>query len=171
MADKLTEKDIQLALYHYRACITAFPVMVPNVYLWYWESDLLYLTRAHHVVEYEIKVTHSDFLADLKYKQTKHRHIQNGSGPTEFYFVCPEGVISKEELPSYAGLLYVKSFNNHPYNPSNRRTGNYVMVEQKAKRQKRKALNEKQVFELLKKGVARYWSLQSHTFNNGGHCG
>jgi hypothetical protein len=51
---------------------------------------------------YEIKVSRSDFLRDMKQadKQDPARDISN-----EFWFVAPPGLIRPDELPSYAGLL------------------------------------------------------------------
>lgn len=54
----------------------------------------------------EVKMSHSDFLAD------KHKCLV---GHPEFdlghikYYCCPEGVIKPEELPSWCGLLYEKN--------------------------------------------------------------
>ncbi len=49
---------------------------------------------------YEIKVSRSDFLGDDKWR---------GYLPlcTDFYFVCPTGLIDPDELPPEVGLLYV----------------------------------------------------------------
>ena len=51
-------------------------------------------------IVYEVKVSRSDFLNDEKWKF--YLPYCN-----EFYFVCPDGLIKPEELPSEAGLLYV----------------------------------------------------------------
>lgn len=48
---------------------------------------------------YEVKVSRSDFLGDNKWRN----YLQFGS---EFYFVCPRGLIAKDELPPEAGLIY-----------------------------------------------------------------
>ncbi len=49
---------------------------------------------------YEIKVSRSDFLNDRKW--VDYLGLCN-----EFYFVCPTGLIEKDELPEQAGLLWV----------------------------------------------------------------
>ncbi len=152
---ELTEQDIQFAIYGLRRWKEPFPVMVPNVYIWHWESDILYLTRAGYPWEYEIKLTHSDFLADAK-KQTKHSSLQNGSGsgPAHFYYACPKDVITVEELPEYAGLIYVSD-------ETSRYGYLHSRIIKPAPRRKVKKLPDSQIQELLKKGVSRYWSLQT----------
>jgi len=51
---------------------------------------------------YEIKVSRSDFLNDKKWQNyLDYCH--------EFYFVCPNGLIDVNELPSEAGLYWVTS--------------------------------------------------------------
>lgn len=49
---------------------------------------------------YEIKTSRSDFLGDDKW----NRYLKNCNC---FYFVCPYGMITKEEVPDCAGLMYV----------------------------------------------------------------
>lgn len=48
---------------------------------------------------YEIKVSRSDFLRDKKWQE----YLPVCS---KFYFVCPEGIIKKADLPEGIGLLY-----------------------------------------------------------------
>lgn len=52
---------------------------------------------------YEIKVSRSDFLADLA-KPEKRRAYQELAGCV--YYVCEENLIKKEEVPSEVGLIY-----------------------------------------------------------------
>ena len=154
----ITEQDIQAALYDYRSFIAAFPTMVPNIYLWNWESDLLYLSRDLYVTEYEIKTSRADFCAD-KRKTRKHWRLStDNAGPAYFYYVCPEDVISSDELPEYAGLIYIserKHFSVYS-NPISKYKARRVI---KAKRRKAEPLSAKRCRELLVKGVTRYWSL------------
>lgn len=55
----------------------------------------------------EVKVSHSDFLNDKKKfcrsEQAEKLHYQAGRVR---WYLCPEGVISKDELPDKWGLLY-----------------------------------------------------------------
>jgi len=84
----------------------------------YYESDILAITKSMLVTEVEVKVSRADFFADFK-KKMKHYKLanrlinKNWIIPNRFYFACPEGLIKIEEIPEYAGLIYVASFN--PY--------------------------------------------------------
>lgn len=159
----LTEGDLRHALYDYRQNITGFPLMVPNIYLWHWESDVLLMSRNNYATEFEIKLTHSDFLADAK-KQSKHWRLGNGEldGPTEFYYCCPEGIISVDELPDYAGLMYV-ALDKYRHRPSWGLSRLCVTVIKKAKRLPFGPLTDEQIIATLKKGINKYWSLFEHT--------
>ena len=53
-------------------------------------------------IAYEIKVSRSDFLRDVKWRDYLDYC-------TEFYFVCPRGLIDPKELPDEAGLLWASS--------------------------------------------------------------
>lgn len=55
--------------------------------------------RNSNMLGYEIKVSRSDFLADKKWKN--YLPLCN-----TFYFVCPKGLIKKDEIPDDVGLIY-----------------------------------------------------------------
>ena len=88
--------------------------LLNNVYIFEWESDLFGVSKSKYAVEVEVKISRSDFLADFKKK--KHQMFkearQAGKGqsftniPNRFYFACPHGMIFKDEIPAYAGLIY-----------------------------------------------------------------
>lgn len=64
------------------------------------------LWRKHNkIVAHEIKVSRSDFLKDLKKFRDKHGIAIKISH--EFFYVCPWGLIEKNEIPEIAGLMYV----------------------------------------------------------------
>lgn len=82
------------------------------------ESDYLAINRKGHILEYEIKTDHWDFERDFKDRGNKVRRHEILEGlsdlplmqkkmPNQFYFVCPRDVIKLEEIPEYAGLIYV----------------------------------------------------------------
>jgi len=95
------------------------------------EADVLGINKNGYIYEYEIKQSRSDFFADFKNKPFKHRKLserkaidtydewKNGKKtgnkielitiPNRYYIVCEEGLIKKEEVPEYAGLIYVYS--------------------------------------------------------------
>lgn len=54
----------------------------------------------------EVKTSHSDFIADKrKYARSKIAEDLNHQIGNYRYYLCPEGVISEEELPDNWGLL------------------------------------------------------------------
>ena len=71
-----------------------------------WESDVLGVTPDNRLVEFEIKISKSDFHADFK-KEYKHQQLYLSQGPSRFSFICPDGLIKVDELPDFAGLYYV----------------------------------------------------------------
>ena len=104
----LNEKILQSALYDDLGRPKNSIINASGVYRW--ESDMLVVRRGE-VGEYEIKLSHQDFLADQK----KNRcHILSNYEtyrrivPNYFYYVCLEGLISREEIPRYAGLIWMR---------------------------------------------------------------
>lgn len=80
----------------------------------YDEADLMSVSGTMMVYEFEVKISRSDFKADFK-KDFKHKRLSGElpllSGwkiPNRFYYVCPEGMIRIDEVPVYAGLIYVE---------------------------------------------------------------
>ena len=102
-----------------------------------WETDFLVVQRtSSYCYEIEIKISRSDFMNDFK-KVDKHSILKEGTymkkkyrypinpetgkkysekyyapekwdfRPNKFYYCVPENLIKKEEVPEYAGLMYV----------------------------------------------------------------
>jgi hypothetical protein len=102
-----------------------------------WETDFLVVQRnSEYCYEIEIKISRSDFFNDFK-KVDKHSILKDGTymkrkyryptdpvtgkrihekyyepekwdyRPNKFYYCVPEGMIKEEEVPLYAGLMYV----------------------------------------------------------------
>lgn len=93
------------------------------------EADVFGINRNGYMHEFEIKRTRGDFKAEFRNKRYKHFRLENRVHskryniwkkgkktdemeeviliPNRFYFVCPEGLIKPDELPVYAGLIYV----------------------------------------------------------------
>ena len=111
---------------------------VPNIYVFKddWETDFFVVQKASgYCYDIEIKITRADFFADFK-KQVKHLILKTGlftykwsTGvgrptvwteytkevvhtfrPNKFYYCVPEGLIAIEEIPEYAGLMYVNNY-------------------------------------------------------------
>ena len=96
-----------------------------NLNVFAWESDSLAITKSKYAYEFEIKISRADFKNDFKHKKVKHQMLEGtyqlfgdeflGNGkmsltdkPNYFYYVVPENLIAVEEIPTYAGLVYVK---------------------------------------------------------------
>ena len=121
---KYTEKDIQdILTYRFMSGVNGARYHMENLYVYRWESDFLYVTKAGYVYEIEIKVSHSDFVNDMK-KVEKHQILEGKyvfkkwdkeypQRPNYFYYAVPEGLVTIEEVPEYAGLIYINE--DFPY--------------------------------------------------------
>ena len=107
---KVTANEIQKALMFFVK--GSYDVVLPNFYFGWNECDVFRITQTDYVIEYEIKVSRSDFLNDFKKESRdnkKHDVLKCGEGkycPNRFFFVVPDGLVSASEVPSYAGLIY-----------------------------------------------------------------
>jgi len=104
----------------------------------WWECDVFELTEAGYFREYEIKLSRSDFLADRRKRdsdrwyfedrdgqrvrvdvpgRSKHELLSSGDidGPTRFWFVTPEGLLDKSDIPHFAGLIEVRKLEKSGY--------------------------------------------------------
>jgi len=108
-----SEKDIQKIIirekFHNR---NDFKVIIPNIYFFAWESDLLAIDRNNNfTTEFEIKCSRFDYLQDFK-KADKHKALSEQRDitaiPNYFYYVLSEEIAQKE-IPEcdYAGLIIV----------------------------------------------------------------
>lgn len=89
-----------------------YDIAIPNFYFGAYEMDLFVLKKSGYVVEYEIKISRSDFFADFK-KERKHIGLVNGkSRCNRFYYVVPKELVSKSEVPKYAGLIWAEKNSN-----------------------------------------------------------
>lgn len=107
---KHSEQSIQQALSGF---LSNPRYVIENLYVFNWESDLLFLTRAGYWYEVEIKISRADFFNDAK-KRTGFNHLKSEvltdpskKGPHYFYYAVPEGMVKPEELPTHAGLIEV----------------------------------------------------------------
>lgn len=81
------------------------------------ECDVISVSKSDYIYEYEIKTSRADFKKD--FIKEKHTHMINESStkvvrgqtiyllPNYFTFVVPFGLVSEEEVPEYAGLMYM----------------------------------------------------------------
>lgn len=89
--------------------------VINNLHIYDWESDFLAITRSLYAYEVEVKMSKQDFFNDFK-KDKKHKVLKDGIikvggvisyPPNYFYYACPPNMIDVNEVPSYAGLIYV----------------------------------------------------------------
>lgn len=71
-------------------------------------------SKGNPAVAYEVKVSRSDFLRDIK-DPHKHQHARLFSD--RFYFAAPEGLIRATEVPDWAGLIEIgePKYDERPY--------------------------------------------------------
>jgi hypothetical protein len=138
-ATDMTAREIQsrLIVERYRRNFV-MPNYTPSKW---WECDVFEITEAGFFVEYEIKLTRSDFRADASKQkekwevahnvqigrsvwqripgEKKHEVITQGrpTAPRRFWYVMPAGLIAQSELPPWAGLIECHEVNHHrhPY--------------------------------------------------------
>lgn len=106
-------KELIKSLYLY--LFGKYDCIVPNSYIYNWESDVLAINKTnHYVYEYEVKTSRTDFKADFK-KEAKHSNfnecylnsINCNKLPNFFYYVTPVSLLTIEDIPSYAGLIEI----------------------------------------------------------------
>lgn len=89
----------------------------------WWECDVFEVTKAGYFTEYEVKISRGDFFADAQKRlrgtiscradqpdmpdRIKHQDLAVGhpEGPSRFFFVLPRGLVSIDEVPSWAGVI------------------------------------------------------------------
>ena len=107
----MTESQIRRLIinsYYKNKSASSYKMMIPNVYLYKWEADLLGITKSNYVHEFEIKTTFQDFKNEFIHKFEKHNLFKTpydiDAIPNRLYYVCETGVIP--EVPEYAGLIH-----------------------------------------------------------------
>jgi hypothetical protein len=106
----MTERTIQNAIWADLTYQKGYNLAAPNYTPHKWhECDMFGVTKAAMGVEFEIKISRSDFKADAS-KADKHRRLAMADpfGPSRFFYVVPEGMVAVEEVPDYAGLIYAR---------------------------------------------------------------
>jgi len=106
----MTTRDIEVLIGKEQVLKKHNPVCrsVKNIFS-IWEHDVISLSENGMLYEFEIKVSRSDFLKE-KRKGLKWEiysipiHAQT---PNYFFYVCNNGLIKLDEIPEFAGLIYV----------------------------------------------------------------
>lgn len=117
--EKITEWMVQESLYR-NLNEKKHRLIVPNCKALGYEADVLSLTRAGYITEFEIKLSRSDFLNESRCRSKKckfqlYESAQNISisaysamfCPNFFYYVCPKEIIKPDQVPDFAGLLWI----------------------------------------------------------------
>jgi len=97
----MTEKEIIKSLVRF-IDNRIYPFKLANVFIFNWECDFFTITGAGETREFEIKISRSDYFKDAL--KDKHK-LANGAN--YFYYVCPQGLIKREEVDKKYGLIYV----------------------------------------------------------------
>lgn len=120
----LTERRIQRALW--ASMHGSYSILMPNFTPAGWfECDVWGLTKAGYAVEFEIKLSLTDFRADQRKRDNNHymRDGQDGwtyvpgrhkhellaeaslLGPSRFWYVVPAGLLGADAVPEWAGII------------------------------------------------------------------
>lgn len=132
----MTAKDITKALYSYYQPTNKYCIQNMYLFEHHMgEEDFIVVKYNGYVNSYEVKISRADFKKDFE-KKTRHQILENGwftsdkkqfkpkeegkgyeyyypgdqiprQRPNKFFYVCPENLIKKEEIPHYAGLIYI----------------------------------------------------------------
>jgi hypothetical protein len=108
----MTESDLQSQLYTW-CSNKRHPVTIDNCgACTIGKADLLSVTRARLVHEFEIKCSVADFRREFETKDTKHRRLKRADNrlmslPNYFWFATPPDLLSEADIPVYAGWMQV----------------------------------------------------------------
>jgi hypothetical protein len=115
--DNSKSKNIEAAMCMYLYEKSHSPITTHFTGMGLMECDVLSISKADYIYEYEIKISRADFKKD--FIKEKHTHIINEKYtrtrkgalvyllPNYFNFVTPKDLISIDEVPDYAGLIYM----------------------------------------------------------------
>jgi hypothetical protein len=130
----MNESDAQKIIYRDFAKQKRHVLAVPNCKALYprGESDLISVTEAGLVHEFEIKTSKSDFERDFRDKSFKHEVLEE-QAPTEgkctpnyFWFAMPRNVCKEVEVPEYAGKMCVSSSGCEVRKDASRRHSDHI---------------------------------------------
>jgi hypothetical protein len=82
----VTEATMQAVLMRWLMGTMNHELVIPNsTTIFYWEADLVSVTKSHFTHEYEIKLNMADFRRDAK-KENKHFYLTSNKNYTPNYF-------------------------------------------------------------------------------------
>jgi hypothetical protein len=138
-----------------------------------WEADIFSITHSGITNEFEIKLTRQDYFHDFEKKNFtgklfsgvkeytyKHEWIRTGNRTARFWFIVPEGMITLDEVPNYAGLIYANEWQNENMGYEGI---SFDYVKNAPRLHKRK---EADLFyrDLAHKAIARYYKLLKYNY-------
>jgi hypothetical protein len=115
--DNSKSKNIEAALVMYLYQKSHSPITTRFTGMGLQECDVISVSKSDYIYEYEIKISRQDFKKD--FIKEKHNHILNEKFTyfrkgeqlfrvcNYFNYVVPKDLISIEEVPDYAGLIYI----------------------------------------------------------------
>ncbi|ATI17470.1 hypothetical protein AP1_0043 [Aeromonas phage AP1] len=177
--EKLTESDIQGYFGTYFPMQKKYDLIVPNCFYTHdLEADLLAFRKSGFRDEFEIKISRADFKNDVKkmvkiwperdngrrYKadleeMTKYEALEKGRLLNYFWYIVPHGLITPEEIPTFAGLMYIETVNRHNQKYQFR-------VIKDAKRLHGNKSSQEDYDKSLRKLGYRYWNLVEKNIKN-----
>ena len=163
----MTERDIQLAV-SYRH-VYRHELVVPNVLMGWGECDLLAVSLAGYLTEYEIKIS----LSDLKREWEKYRwdmskpycneaHLSFSEAVKNYWIVVPDWLVEKAAplIPEHsgAGLMSVGS-EPHEYPPAFRGMRPLLKIRNPKVNRKATKITPEACVKLGRKGMKKYWNV------------
>ena len=167
MRIKIKEADIQLAL-SYRHVYKG-QLAVPNVTMSWGECDLLAVSLAGYVTEYEVKIS----IADLKREWKKQRWNPDSfrwrdsayeafQRVVKFYWIAvPENLVAKAKplIPDHIGAGLISIGESSHFGGAFRGWRVLEEVHRPRLNRKAKALTPERWIQLGHKGTVKYWNL------------
>ncbi|KKN34709.1 hypothetical protein LCGC14_0790910 [marine sediment metagenome] len=132
--------------------------ILPNVLVDWGEADMLSITQAGYMHEWEIKVRRDDFYAD--FKKNKHMWLEGPMAQepggrctaSSLWYVMPEGLVPQLDVPDYAGLVFM--------------IGRYgVSIMRNAPKLHQRKVGEYQMSWLLRIAAIKLWSVKRELRN------
>ena len=114
--DNTKSKDIESAICMYLYEKGHSPITTRFKGMGLAECDVISVSKSDYIYEYEIKISKSDFKRD--FIKEKHTYMLNEKSTFKrkgeifyrttnyFYFVTPSDLVSIDDVPDYAGLIY-----------------------------------------------------------------
>ena len=112
---KITTKEITSALLRREVIERKRELVMPNYTPdGWWECDVLSVSDAGYASEFEIKTSRGDFFRDFSKEKrqgeatmAKHdRLVLDNRVISEYYFVVPAHMVTLDEIPPYAGVIF-----------------------------------------------------------------